>query len=335
MAVSWGEFSNREPALARFGADRLAAAPSYLATVRRSGAPRVHPVTPIFTDVGLFLFMEPTSPKGSDLRERGWFALHDGVPDDAGSGGEFMSRVAASRSTREPSGPRSRPQRAMPPPTVTSCSSYSSARLAAMDTVTFSCPHPRGGRSNDERQSLPGSTREPVVGDQHRMCMRRPLVILGLAIAVSGCGGLDASNDGDGTTTPSTTNADQPVDSDGDQPIIEPGPPGSIPEPRPPIDGNVDGEVTITAADLRIMESFPVQIMLDVFGEKPTPCHEVFWTVDDDGEVITTEMISQIAPDQLCAQVIESFTIAVPLGSWADESREVVLNGEVVGSFES
>jgi hypothetical protein len=89
MAVSWGEFSNREPALARFGADRLAAPPSYLATVRRSGAPRVHPVTPIFTDVGLFLFMEPTSPKGSDLRERGWFALHDGVPDDAGSGGEF------------------------------------------------------------------------------------------------------------------------------------------------------------------------------------------------------------------------------------------------------
>jgi hypothetical protein len=46
-------------------------------------------VTPIFTAVGLFLFMEPTSPKGRDLRERGWFALHNGVPDNAGSGGEF------------------------------------------------------------------------------------------------------------------------------------------------------------------------------------------------------------------------------------------------------
>ena len=32
--------------------------------------------------------MEPTSPKGTDLRERRWFALHNGVPDDAGTGGE-------------------------------------------------------------------------------------------------------------------------------------------------------------------------------------------------------------------------------------------------------
>ena len=69
-------------------AERLLAAPAYLATVRASGAPRVHPVTPIFTADGLYLFMEPTSPKGADLRERGWFALHNGVPDNAGTGGE-------------------------------------------------------------------------------------------------------------------------------------------------------------------------------------------------------------------------------------------------------
>jgi hypothetical protein len=87
--ISWGEFAKREPELASFGAGRLTAAPAYLATVRRSGSPRVHPVTPIFTAVGLFLFMEPTSPKGRDLRERGWFALHNGVPDNVGSGGEF------------------------------------------------------------------------------------------------------------------------------------------------------------------------------------------------------------------------------------------------------
>ena len=49
---------------------------------------RVHPVTPIFTADGLYLFMEPTSPKAADLRERGWFALHNGVPDNAGTGGE-------------------------------------------------------------------------------------------------------------------------------------------------------------------------------------------------------------------------------------------------------
>ena len=91
QVISWGEFAKREPDLARFGAGRLTAAPAYLATVRQSGAPRVHPVTPIFAGDGLFLFMEPTSPKRRDLLERGFFALHSGVPDNAGTGGEFSA----------------------------------------------------------------------------------------------------------------------------------------------------------------------------------------------------------------------------------------------------
>lgn len=89
--VSWGEFAASEPELAAFGLARFTAAPCYLATVRETGEPRVHPVTPIFTDSGLFVYMEPTSPKGRDLRERGWYALHNGVPDNAGSGGEFVA----------------------------------------------------------------------------------------------------------------------------------------------------------------------------------------------------------------------------------------------------
>jgi hypothetical protein len=87
--VAWGEFAAMEPELARFGAARFSAEPAYLATVRRSGIPRVHPVTPILTEVGLYLFMEPTSPKRNDLLKRRWFALHNGVPDGEGSGGEF------------------------------------------------------------------------------------------------------------------------------------------------------------------------------------------------------------------------------------------------------
>jgi hypothetical protein len=88
--VTWGEFAKAEPELAAFGEGRLRVPPAYLATVRQSGAPRVHPGTPIVATDGLFLFMEPTSPKGHDLRERGRFALHNGVPDADGSGGEFF-----------------------------------------------------------------------------------------------------------------------------------------------------------------------------------------------------------------------------------------------------
>ena len=88
--AGWGEFETQAPALAAFGADRLAAAAAYLSTVRRNGRPRVHPVAPIVGGGRLFVFMEPTSPKMHDLRERRSYALHNGVPDISGTGGEFF-----------------------------------------------------------------------------------------------------------------------------------------------------------------------------------------------------------------------------------------------------
>lgn len=87
---NWGDFEAQARDLAVFGAERLAAAPAYLATLRRVGAPRVHPIAPIIDAGRLFVFMEPTSPKARDLRERGWYALHNGVPDTFGTGGEFF-----------------------------------------------------------------------------------------------------------------------------------------------------------------------------------------------------------------------------------------------------
>lgn len=87
---TWGEFRDAHPSLAAFGAELLGRPPAYLATVRSDGAPRVHPVTPVIGGDHLFVFMEPTSPKGRDLRERGSYAMHNGVPDTEGTGGEFQ-----------------------------------------------------------------------------------------------------------------------------------------------------------------------------------------------------------------------------------------------------
>ena len=155
---------------------------------------------------------------------------------------------------------------------------------------------------------------------------------------LAACGGAEFGSGGTSpaaSTTSTTVSPDEPVDSGGDEPIAEPGPVGSIPEPRPPIDRSVSGEVWITKTDLLVMESYPIQLSLQVEGEKPTPCHEVFWIVEDTGERIEITMISQVNSDQSCAQVIEPFIISVPLGSWAEESRDVYLNGEMVGSFQS
>ena len=90
VVVSWSDFALAVPELAAFGADRLLRPPAYLATVTGDGGARVHPVTPIVSSTGLYVFMEPSSPKGRDLRERRRFAMHNGVPDSNGSGGEFF-----------------------------------------------------------------------------------------------------------------------------------------------------------------------------------------------------------------------------------------------------
>jgi hypothetical protein len=95
--AQWHSFARAAPALAAFGQSCLERPPtvSYLGTIAADGLPRVHPVTPIVGDGRLFLFMEPTSPKVRDLRERRVFALHNGVPDGDGTGGEFFVRGLA------------------------------------------------------------------------------------------------------------------------------------------------------------------------------------------------------------------------------------------------
>ncbi len=89
--TSWTEFAQQAPELAEFGRARLLRTVAYLGTVRADGGPRVHPVSPIIGDE-LFLFMEPTSPKGRDLERDGRYSLHCGVEDNSGGAGEFYVR---------------------------------------------------------------------------------------------------------------------------------------------------------------------------------------------------------------------------------------------------
>ena len=87
--ASWKVFAEAAPELAAFGKDRFETLKvAFLATTRKDGRPRVHPVTPIIGD-DLWLFMEPTSPKGNDLKRNGHYALHSLVTDSGGSNGEF------------------------------------------------------------------------------------------------------------------------------------------------------------------------------------------------------------------------------------------------------
>lgn len=96
-SVTWKEFEASAPELAQFGSERLNGLVAYLGTVRKNGLPRLHPVTPIIGEGHLYLYMEPTSPKGKDLERGSAYVLHSTVADNDGSNGEFQLTGYASR----------------------------------------------------------------------------------------------------------------------------------------------------------------------------------------------------------------------------------------------
>ncbi len=97
MTESWGEFESAEAEMAAFGRDRIDGKVAYLATVRRDGSPRAHPVTPIIGEGYCFLFVEPTSRKLHDLKNNGLYCLHCSMSDSSGSSGEFQISGVAER----------------------------------------------------------------------------------------------------------------------------------------------------------------------------------------------------------------------------------------------
>lgn len=75
--VSWAEFAAADPELAScartwFEDFEIA----FLATVRRDGGPRVHPVSPFLQEGFLYVAILADSPKRHDLRRDGRYALH-------------------------------------------------------------------------------------------------------------------------------------------------------------------------------------------------------------------------------------------------------------------
>lgn len=92
--TSWKEFAQQAPEIEKYGKSRFLSGVGYLGTVREDGGPRVHPVTPIIGDE-LYLFMEPTSPKGKDLLRDDRYTLHCSVEDSGGGEGEFYVRGQA------------------------------------------------------------------------------------------------------------------------------------------------------------------------------------------------------------------------------------------------
>lgn len=81
----WSEFAAGAPAMAERGRGmiyKFGIGLGYIATVRKDGGPRMHPMCPIIAGDGLYAFILNESPKGRDLLRDGRYALHSFPMED-------------------------------------------------------------------------------------------------------------------------------------------------------------------------------------------------------------------------------------------------------------
>jgi len=131
---------------------------------------------------------------------------------------------------------------------------------------------------------------------------------------------------------PSTQAPDAPVSND-EQPAG-----GATISPLDPIPGENKmkrGETTIAESDVLLLESYPVQVMMNLKGTLSTPCHHLRAKINqpDAQNRIQVEVYSLYNPDEICIQMLQEFDTSIPLGSYPGGSYTVWLNGKQVGEF--
>lgn len=133
-----------------------------------------------------------------------------------------------------------------------------------------------------------------------------------------------ASPDGSVSATP------LPPDSDfGTDPL--PSPYG----PQPGDEKLQRGEVYIDQTQMVVAESFPPQFFLSISGSLPTPCHQLRLTTQSDANHrVVVNAYSLSDPQAVCIQVLEPFSVNLPLGSLPAGKYEVWLNGQPVGEVD-
>ncbi|MBL8090219.1 MAG: hypothetical protein KF758_13185 [Anaerolineales bacterium] len=128
-------------------------------------------------------------------------------------------------------------------------------------------------------------------------------------------------------------NPDEPVS---DSPDSNPsGTADYLPKPE---DGLLTrGEAYIDSTDLLTMESYPLQFMLNLKGNTPTPCHQLRVLVNspDVENKILVEVYSVSDPSAICVQVLSPFEVNIPLGSFATGKYVLLVNGNQVAEFDA
>ena len=134
------------------------------------------------------------------------------------------------------------------------------------------------------------------------------------------------------TLTACAPNTDDPISSDSITPTEQ-----NSYLPQPEDESLVKGAAFIDSKELLTLESFPLQFMLHITGNLPTPCNQlrVSVTPPDADKKIIVDVYSVSNPDKICIQVTEPFDASIPLGSFPEGKYTLWVNGEMVAEFQS
>ena len=174
-----------------------------------------------------------------------------------------------------------------------------------------------------------------------RLAGRLPIILL-LILLAGGCASDDETVDMPATTEDTPSSTDAPVTTAASTTTTDISPddvvsvtPHDIPdEPAPDASAAPpEGERQLAmVADVQfiILESFPMQVNVEVSGDLPSPCHEVWSEVDPEGTRYDVSVWAVLpAGTEACAAVIEPFTHIVQLGEGFEfGDYTVVVNGE-------
>ncbi|HUG33281.1 MAG TPA: hypothetical protein VMJ90_00825 [Anaerolineales bacterium] len=135
-------------------------------------------------------------------------------------------------------------------------------------------------------------------------------------------------------TLPPDTVATSPAGTDqnnSETPVM----PSYAPQPG---DKNLErSSLYIGESVLILRESFPVQVVLGLGGEFPTPCHQLRAIVNppDIENKILVEAYTVVNPQLNCIQVLKPFQEMIELGTFPSGHYTVWVNGTLIGEFDS
>lgn len=141
-------------------------------------------------------------------------------------------------------------------------------------------------------------------------------------------------------TPPSTSVTSPPPTSISNQPMptVSSGSPAENPFAPQPSDGQLSrGRVFIDVAQILALESYPIQIRLNLKGNLPTPCHELRVDVraPDSENKIQIEVYSLVDASKICIQMVKPFEANISLGSFPSGHYTVWVNGKQIGEFDT